>query len=118
MDVVALAGLFRSFHGEVDSFVRRESEKLFEQEARNQQARRNFQEVHDMVRGFIDEFAPAGGLPEPKATAKDSDDGDKSRSGDSAEEDEGDSDDATKSDDNASEPKAKRRKVRRKDSRC
>lgn len=58
LDVSALADLFRGFHGEVDGFVRSESEKLFDLEARNQQARRGFQEVLHSVRGFLDEFAP------------------------------------------------------------
>lgn len=65
LDVMALSDLIRTFHSEVDTFVRRESEKLFEQEARNQQARRSFQEVYDMVRGFLDEFAPEGAFPDP-----------------------------------------------------
>jgi len=66
LDVRSLADIIRKFHDEVDSFVRRESEKLFEQEARNQQARRSFQEIYDAVRGFLVEFSVGGGRLESK----------------------------------------------------
>lgn len=73
LDVVALADLFRTFHDEVDTFVRKESERLFEQEARNQQARRTFQETATQVRSFLEEFAPEGGLPESENEEDDAD---------------------------------------------
>ncbi|CAE8593067.1 unnamed protein product, partial [Polarella glacialis] len=64
MDVAGLAALFRSLHDEVDTFVRRESDVLFEQEKRNQQARQSFKDSAGLVRGFLEEFAPEGGLPD------------------------------------------------------
>lgn len=59
LDVASLAELVSGLHGEVDSFVRRESEKLAEQEAQHKQAQKSFQEVFSEVRGFVDEFIVA-----------------------------------------------------------
>ncbi|CAE6965493.1 unnamed protein product [Symbiodinium sp. CCMP2592] len=61
------------------AFAHRESQKLAEQEKRNRQAQTNFKEAFGAARGFLEEFAPDGGLPEP---VDDASDGGDSGSGD------------------------------------
>merc|ERR1712039_189679 len=73
VDVVELADLFKTLNKEVDDFVRRESEKLFDQESKNQQARKSFQEVHDLIKTFLDDFKPEGGHPPPDRDQDESD---------------------------------------------
>lgn len=79
MDLTSLAALFRKLHEEVEAFAHRESQKLAEQEKRNRQAQTNFKEAFGAARGFLEEFAPDGGLPEP---VDDASDGGDSGSGD------------------------------------
>merc|ERR1712039_260826 len=53
--------------------VRRESEKLFDQESKNQHARKTFQEVNDLIKTFLDDFKPEGGHPPPDRDKDESD---------------------------------------------
>eukprot|EP00439_Symbiodinium_sp_Y106_P028148 s1478_g3.t1 len=77
MDLTSLAALFRKLHEEAGTsgcylaFAHRESQKLAEQEKRNRQAQTNFKEAFGAARGFLEEFAPDGGLPEPVDDASD-----------------------------------------------
>lgn len=64
MNVAGLAALVRSLHEDLEAFLKRESDKLSEQERRNNQARQNFKEASGLVRSFLDEFVPEGGLLE------------------------------------------------------
>eukprot|EP00933_Yihiella_yeosuensis_P052812 TRINITY_DN5093_c0_g1_i1.p1 TRINITY_DN5093_c0_g1~~TRINITY_DN5093_c0_g1_i1.p1 ORF type:complete len:432 (+),score=81.36 TRINITY_DN5093_c0_g1_i1:84-1379(+) len=64
MDIPSLSSLFHGLHEDVTVFLEEESEKGFDQEKQNQKAQKDFKEAHSIVQGFLDEFAPDGGLPE------------------------------------------------------
>lgn len=70
MDVSSLADLFQTLHSATSVYVREQSAALSEHEEKAQRKRRAFQEQHDALRSFLQEFVPEAELPDVEMKAR------------------------------------------------